>query len=83
MTNLDSILKFSPGGRNGNPIQYSCWRIPWTEKPGGLQSMGSQILGHDKPLCRHVSSYIAGFILWHYRQGTIQGLTSVKKRVSS
>ena len=19
------------------------WRIPWTEKPGGLQSMGSQI----------------------------------------
>ena len=23
------------------------WRIPWTEKPGGLQSMGSQIVGHD------------------------------------
>ena len=21
------------------------WRIPWTEEPGGLQSMGSQILG--------------------------------------
>ena len=23
------------------------WRISWTEKPGGLQSRGSQIVGHD------------------------------------
>ena len=23
------------------------WRMPWTEEPGGLQSMGSQRLGHD------------------------------------
>ena len=23
------------------------WRIPWTEVPGGLQSMGSQRIGHD------------------------------------
>ena len=23
------------------------WRIPWTEKPGGLQPMGSQRDGHD------------------------------------
>ena len=23
------------------------WRIPWTEEPGGLQSMGSQTAGHD------------------------------------
>ena len=22
-------------------------RIPWTEEPGGLQSMGSQRVGHD------------------------------------
>ena len=22
------------------------WRIPWTEEPGGLQSMGSQRVGH-------------------------------------
>ena len=22
-------------------------RIPWTEEPGGLQSMGSQRIGHD------------------------------------
>ena len=24
------------------------WRIPWTEKPGGLQSMGSQRVGHNR-----------------------------------
>ena len=23
------------------------WRIPWTEEPGGLQSIGSQRVGHD------------------------------------
>ena len=23
------------------------WRIPWIEEPGGLQSMGSQRVGHD------------------------------------
>ena len=23
------------------------WRIPWTEEPGGQQSMGSQRVGHN------------------------------------
>ena len=23
------------------------WRIPWTEEPSGLQSLGSQRVGHD------------------------------------
>ena len=23
-------------------------RIPWTEEPGGMQSMGSQRVGHDR-----------------------------------
>jgi len=23
------------------------WKIPWMEKPGGLQSMGSLTIGHD------------------------------------
>ena len=23
------------------------WRIPWTEEPGGLQSMESQRVGHN------------------------------------
>ena len=24
------------------------WEIPWTEEPGGLQSTGSQRVGHDR-----------------------------------
>ena len=32
----------SPGERNGNPLQYTCWKISWTEEPARLQSMGSQ-----------------------------------------
>ena len=23
------------------------WKIPWTKEPGGLQSMGSQRVGHN------------------------------------
>ena len=26
---------------------FLAWRIPWTEEPGGLQSIGSQRVGHD------------------------------------
>ena len=37
----------SPGEGNGNPLQYLAWRIPWTEEPGGLQSMGLQRVRHD------------------------------------
>ena len=29
-----------PGGGHGNPLQYSAWRIPWTEEPGGLHPRG-------------------------------------------
>ena len=36
-----------PGGGHGNLLQYSCLGIPWTEEPGGLQSMGSQRVRHD------------------------------------
>ena len=33
-----------PGEGNGNPLQYSCLGNPtWTEEPGRLQSMGSQM----------------------------------------
>ena len=30
-----------------NPLQYSCWQIPWMEEPGRLQSMGLLGVGHD------------------------------------
>ena len=32
----------SPGGGNGSPTNLLAWKIPCTEEPGGLQSMGSQ-----------------------------------------
>ena len=32
----------SSGEGNGNPLQYSCLEIPWTEEPSKLQSVGSQ-----------------------------------------
>ena len=57
MTNLDSILKsrhitlltkvhivkvaMAPHSST------LAWKIPWTEEPGGLQSMGSRSVGHD------------------------------------
>ena len=29
------------------PSSILAWRIPWTQEPGGLQSMGLQRVGHD------------------------------------
>ena len=40
--------RFEPGSErsaaegDGNPLQYLSWKIPWTEKPGGLQFIGSR-----------------------------------------
>ena len=36
----------SPGGGNGNPLQYSCLENFMDREPGRLQSMGSQVVGH-------------------------------------
>ena len=46
---LSSIPKSerSPGGEHGNPLQYFCLENPWTEKPGGVQSMRSQRIRLD------------------------------------
>ena len=35
-----------PEEGNGNPLQYSCLEIPWTEESGWLQSMGLQRVRH-------------------------------------
>ena len=39
----------APGEGNGNPLSILAWKIPWTEEPGGPQSMGLQTVGHDWP----------------------------------
>ena len=67
---LDPWVWKSPGGGNGNPLQYSCLKNPWTEKPGGLQSMESQTVRHDwatKPTQYYpssISSSINGMYLY-------------------
>ena len=35
------------GEGNGNLLSILAWQIAWTEEPSGLQSMGSQRVGHD------------------------------------
>ena len=37
----------SPGGGHATHSSVLAWRIPWTEEPGGLHSMGSQRVRHD------------------------------------
>ena len=41
------------------------WRIPWTEEPGRLQSMGSQRVGHDWVTSLHFTLSLLG-ILWKF-----------------
>ena len=36
------------------------WRIPWTEEPGRLQSIGSQRAGHDQAT-KHSTTYTYSF----------------------
>ena len=38
----------SPAGGMESQSSTLAWRSPWTEEPGGLQSMGSQRVGHDR-----------------------------------
>ena len=33
------------------------WRIPWTEEPGGLQSMGLQKVEHDLVTKQQITTY--------------------------
>ena len=73
--NLPAIQKTwikSPGW--GNPLEEGmatqssilAWRIHWMEEPGGLQSVGSQRVGHNwnDLTWMHASSVTA--IVWYY-----------------
>ena len=37
------------------------WKIPWTAKPGRLQSMGSQRVGHDLGTSLHFTRFVITF----------------------
>ena len=61
-----------------NPFQMStyssilAWRILWTEEPGGLQSMGSQRVGHDS-----VTNTFTQSIKLVWERWILQGYTGV------
>ena len=38
------------------------WKIPWTEEPGRLQSMGSQRVGHDSTHTHISTQIIANYL---------------------
>ena len=40
------------------------WKIPWTEEPGRLQSMGSQRAGHDWATSLHFTQSVLQALLW-------------------
>ena len=67
------------------------WRIPWTEEPGGLQSIGSHRVGHDRsnlacmPAQRLALSGFTAAVLgsipgWELRSCKPHGMDKTKKQ---
>ena len=53
----------SPGEGNGNPLQYSCWRIPWTGSLVGYTPWGHKESDTTERLTRthtRFSTYTVG-----------------------
>ena len=54
MQEMQADMGSSLGGEDSlersmaNPSCILAWKIPWTEEPGGLQSIGSQRVRHDE-----------------------------------
>ena len=57
------------------------WRIPWTEEPGGLQSMGSLRVGHDWVTSFSLFTFMHWRRQWHptlvFLPGESEGLGSL------
>ena len=47
-----------PEEGNGNPLHILVWRIPGTEEPGGLKSMGSKRVGYNSVTKGQLRFYI-------------------------
>ena len=48
------------------------WEIPWTQDPGGLQSTGSQRVGHNRVTSLSLSSKEhVSFMLWQQSPSTV------------
>ena len=55
----------SPGEEMAAHSSILAWKIPWTEEPGSLQSMGSQRVGHDW-VTEHMHLPKGFFYSWHW-----------------
>ena len=55
------------------------WRIPWTEEPGGLQSMRSQRVRHDWATDTFTSLSLFSYERWKYTDGFTQFSLGKKK----
>ena len=44
---INEALASSPEKAMAHHSSTLAWKIPWTEEPGALQSMGSLRVGHD------------------------------------
>ena len=56
----------SPGGGNGNPIQYFCLESPMGRGAGGLQSMRLQRVGHNCSNLAYTIVFIQGKTVLSY-----------------
>ena len=75
-------VRKTPWRKSNNPLQYFSWRIPWTEEPGGLQSMGSRRVRQGwashtqcmkaKQFARHQTFDCAHHPCYRYRQNRRQ-----------
>ena len=54
----------SPGVGKDNALQYSCWENKWTEEPGGLLSMGLQMVGDNSAHTNVISNLSAPSLIW-------------------
>ena len=79
------------GEGNSKPLQYSCLENPWAEQLGGLQSLGSQRVGHSWVTERTLlfplqdgndySNYTLLYLLWisstHVSDSSANSLNSI------
>ena len=59
----------SGGGGNGNPLQYTCLKIPWTGEPAWPQSMGCRV-SHDWT-CTQKYGLSSGALLGHFEMTAV------------
>ena len=50
---INNFLKYYKQGEGNGNSSILAWRIPWTEQPGRLWSIGSQRVRENKPLSTH------------------------------